>query len=177
MICRESDRLTRLVENVLDLSRIEDGRKQYRFDRIDTVDWLRGLAGIAEQRRSVTADLPDALPPVHGDREALSSAVLNLLDNAIKYSPDGAPVALRASGDGEWVTIAVEDRGCGIPPADQPRIFDRFYRGSAAGGAAKGVGLGLALVKRIADAHGGRLRVESAPGAGSTFFLSLKAAS
>ncbi|MBK5290233.1 MAG: HAMP domain-containing histidine kinase [Acidobacteriia bacterium] len=177
LICRESDRLTRLVENVLDFSRIEDGRKQYQFRRIDTAEWLRGLAGVAEQRRSVEAVLPAELPAVEGDREALSSAVLNLLDNAIKYSPDGAAVRLRASGEDGWVTIEVHDQGCGIAPEEQRRIFDRFYRGSnTSGGAAKGVGLGLALVKRIADAHGARIRVESAPGQGSTFYFSLKAA-
>lgn len=177
LICRESDRLSRLVENVLDLSRIEDGRKQYRFEQIATAEWLRGLAGIAGQRRNVEAMVIEPLPAVEGDREALSSAVLNLLDNAIKYSPETAAISLRASGGDGWVTIAVEDHGCGIPVEERERIFDRFYRGAnAAGGGAKGVGLGLALVKRIADAHGARLRVESTPGEGSTFYLSLKVA-
>ena len=178
LICRESDRLTRLVENVLDFSRIEDGAKQYQFDRIDTAEWLRGLAGIAEQRGSpLQAVVPAGLPVIQGDREALSSAVLNLLDNAIKYSPHGSPVSLRASGGNGWVTIEVQDRGCGIAPDEQRHIFDRFYRGAnASGGPAKGVGLGLALVKRIGDAHGARIRVESTPGEGTTFYFSLKAA-
>jgi signal transduction histidine kinase len=175
MISRECDRLTRLVENVLDLSRIEDGRRQFRFARIETAEWLHGLAAVAEQRRIVETEVPDALPAVDGDREALSSVVLNLLDNAIKYSPDGAPVRLRATGSDGWVTIAVQDAGRGIPPDEQHRVFDRFYRGKGAEGGARGVGLGLALVKQIADAHGARLRLESAPGAGSTFYLSLKA--
>lgn len=177
LICRESDRLTRLVENILDFSRIEHGHKQYHFEKIDTGDWLRGLAGIAEQRRPIETSLPPGLPAVQGDREALSSAVLNLLDNAIKYSPADAPVVLRASGGEGWVTIEVRDQGCGIAPEEQRRIFDRFYRSANTyGGPAKGVGLGLALVKRIADAHGARLHVESTPGHGSTFHLSLKAA-
>ena len=175
LICRESDRLTRLVENVLDVSRIEDGRKQYRFERIATAEWLQGLAQIAEQRRKVDTVLPGPLPAVQGDREALSSVVLNLLDNAIKYSSEESPVVLRAHGAGGWVTIEVEDHGCGIRADERHRIFDRFYRGNNTAGVAKGVGLGLALVKHIADAHGARVRVESAPGAGSTFFLSLKA--
>src|SRR5262249_27000423 len=126
LICRESDRLTRLVENVLDLSRIEDGRKQYCFALIDTAKWLRGLAAIVEQRRTVEVDLPLTLPHVQGDLEALSSAVLNLLDNAIKYSADDAPVSLRASGSGGWVTIKVQDHGCGVPQEEQQHIFDRF---------------------------------------------------
>jgi signal transduction histidine kinase len=125
----------------------------------------------------VNADLPAELPAIEGDKDALSSAVLNLLDNAIKYSPDGAAVRLQASAEDGWVTIGVRDQGCGIAPEDQRRIFDRFYRGpSTSGGAAQGVGLGLALVKRIAEAHGARIRVESAPGEGSTFYLALKAA-
>ncbi len=177
LICRESDRLKRLVENVLDFARIEDGRKQYRSERIETGEWLRGLAGIVAQRRSVEASLPRELPAVEGDKDALSLAVLNLFDNAIQYSPDGAAVRLQASSEDGWVTIGVRDQGCGIPPEEQRRIFDRFYRGrQAGGGPAQGVGLGLALVKRIADAHGARLRVESTPGNGSTFYLSLKAA-
>ena len=176
MICHESDRLTRLVENVLDFARIEDGRKQYRLERIETAAWLRELADITARRRSVEADLAVGLPAVEGDRDALSSAVLNLLDNAIKYSPDGAAVRLEASATDGWVTIGVRDQGCGIAPEDQRRIFDRFYRGrSTSGGPAQGVGLGLALVKRIADAHGARIRVESTPGKGSTFYLALKA--
>ena len=177
LICRESDRLTRLVENVLGFARMEDGRKQYRLERIETGEWLRELAGIAAQRRTVDAEFPPDLPAVEGDKDALSSAVLNLLDNAIKYSPDGAPVSLQASGEGGWVTIVIRDRGRGIAPEEQRRIFDRFYRGpEAGGGPAPGVGFGLALVKRIADAHGARIRVESTPGKGSTFYLSLKAA-
>lgn len=176
LICRESERLTRLVENVLDFARIENGRKQYRFEPIQTVEWLAGLAAIARQRRPVDIDVDQDLPPVSGDREALSSAVLNLLDNAIKYSPDSSVVRLRASRTGEWVAIEVEDQGAGIAQDEQQRIFDRFYRGSNThGGPARGVGLGLALVKSIADAHGARLGLRSRPGQGSTFTLSLRA--
>jgi signal transduction histidine kinase len=177
LICRESNRLTQLVENVLDFASIEDGRKQYRFERIETGEWLRELAGTLAPGRTVQADFPSGLPAIEGDKNALSSAVLNLLDNAIKYSPDGSPVHLRASAEAGWVTIEVRDQGCGIASEDQRRIFDRFYRGAnASGGPAQGVGLGLALVKRIADAHGARIRVESAPGKGSTFYLAMKAA-
>jgi signal transduction histidine kinase len=177
LICRESDRLTRLVENVLDFARMEDGRKEYQFSRIETTEWLGEMAAIAARRREVRALLPEHLPAIEGDREALSSAVLNLLDNAIKYSPEGSAVVLKAHEESGWLRIEVEDRGCGIPPEEQRRIFDRFYRGASAGaGPAKGVGLGLALVRRIADAHGARLHVESEPGQGSTFTFSLRVA-
>jgi signal transduction histidine kinase len=176
LICRESERLTRLVENVLDFSRIENGRKEYRFEPIQPGEWLAGLVAVASQRRPVDVSMDEDLPPVAGDREALSSAVLNLLDNAIKYSPDSSAVRLRARRAGEWVNIEVEDEGAGIEPDEQQRIFDRFYRGSNThGGPARGVGLGLALVKSIADAHGARLGLRSRPGQGSTFTLSLRA--
>jgi signal transduction histidine kinase len=177
LICAESDRLTRLVENVLDFARMEDSRKEYRFERIETGAWLRELAGIAARRRGIDTYLPPELPAVEGDKDALSSAVLNLLDNAIKYSAEGEAVRLGARAEDGWVTIAVSDRGCGIALEDQCRIFDRFYRGSnTVGKPVRGVGLGLALVKRIADAHGARVRVESAPGNGSTFCVDLKVA-
>jgi signal transduction histidine kinase len=175
LICQESDRLTRLVENVLDFSRIEHGRKQYRFEPIETAKWLRDLASAMGQRRPIETEFAVDLPAFQGDRESLSSAVLNLLDNAIKYSPEPSPVRLRANARDGWLTIAVHDKGFGIPAEDQRRIFDRFYRApNVAGGHAKGAGLGLALVKRIADAHGGRVHVESRVGQGSTFSLILK---
>lgn len=177
MIVSESDRLTRLVENVLDFARIEEGRKQFRADRIETAPWLVEMAATAGRRRVIDCLVPDSLPAVEGDRDALSSAVLNLLDNAFKYSPAETPVTLRASVIDGKVTIAVEDKGCGIAAEDRDRIFERFYRGTkTSGGPGQGVGLGLALVKRIADAHGARLSVESEPGKGSVFSLTLKAA-
>jgi len=177
MIVSESDRLTRLVENVLDFARIEEGRKQFRAERIDTAPWLVEMAAIAGRRRIIDCLIPDTLPAIEGDRDALSTAVLNLLDNAVKYSPAETPVTLRATASGDGVKIAVEDHGCGIAPEDRDRIFERFYRGSkTSGGPGQGVGLGLALVKRIADAHGARLSVESEPGKGSVFSITLKAA-
>jgi signal transduction histidine kinase len=175
LISQESERLTRLVENVLDFARIEDGRRDYRFEPIDTADWLREMAAIAARRRRIETGLAPGLPAIRGDREALSTAVLNLLDNAIKYSPEGTPVQLRARAENGCVCIEVEDQGCGIPKEEQARVFDRFYRGASAGQrTAKGVGLGLALVKRIAEAHSARLFLESQPGEGSTFTLSLR---
>ena len=160
---------------MLDFARLEDGRREYRFEPLGTENWLRELVAIAERRRNIEARFAPGLPAVLGDREALSTAVLNLLGNAIKYSPEGSPVQLRARGDAGWGSIEIEDQGCGIAKEEQARIFDRFYRGANAGmGPAKGVGLGLALVKRIAEAHGARLGVMSKPGEGSTFSLSLR---
>jgi signal transduction histidine kinase len=121
LIVQESDRLTHLVENLLDFSRLEANRKQYRMDAIDASIWLAETAAATRCAR-LSADIPAGLPAVHGDREALASAVVNLVDNAIKYSPPDSPVRLAAhSGDGR-LSISVTDRRPGIAPDEQARI-------------------------------------------------------
>jgi signal transduction histidine kinase len=178
MICRESDRLTRLVENLLDFSRMEDGRKEYRFASMETTEWLRALAAefqaeIASKGVTVAASIPESLPELNADRESLSCAVHNLLDNAVKYSPDAKTVWLEAeAGIGE-VIIRVRDQGVGIAEADRKHVFEKFYRGGGAAKETKGAGLGLALAVRIVRAHGGAIEVQSQPGAGSTFTIRL----
>jgi signal transduction histidine kinase len=174
LILNESGRLSRLVENILDFSRLEAGRKQYRMESIDTSAWLKDIAAALRNPR-LTLDVPDGLPPAYGDRDALISVVANLLDNAFKYSPPEQPVTLRAGSANGAVTVSVTDRGPGIPPQEQQRVFDRFYRG--AGELAenvKGAGIGLSLVKRIIEDHGGSVALDSRPGEGSTFTISLK---
>jgi signal transduction histidine kinase len=112
------------------------------------------------------------------DREALATAIVNLLDNAVKYSPDSATVWFAAEASGNDLAIRVRDEGIGIPEKEQVHIFDKFYRGSANGASAKkGTGLGLSLVRHIVSAHRGRVDFQSTPGAGSTFTIHLKAAS
>lgn len=183
MIVTESQRLRRLVENVLDFARMEDGRKQYRFEAVDCVGWLREVAGdfqaqVASRGFTVETDIPWDLPPIVVDRENLATAVTNLLDNAVKYSPESRTVRLEARANGEGISIAVRDRGIGIGEEDRPRIFDKFYRGGGElSREVKGVGLGLNLVHHIVSAHGGTIDVESRQGEGSTFTIHLKAAS
>jgi signal transduction histidine kinase len=183
MIVTESQRLRRLVENVLDFARMEDGRKQYRFEAVDAVEWLRDIVGdfqaqVAARGFAVETDIPPDLPSIVVDRENLATAVKNLLDNAVKYSPESRTVRLEARVNGEGMSIAVRDRGIGISEEDQPRIFDRFYRGGGElSREVKGVGLGLNLVHHIVAAHGGAIDVESRQGEGSTFTIRLKAAS
>ena len=182
-ILRESERLGRLVENVLDFSRMEDGRKQYRFEPLDTSAWLEALAG--EFGRDATrngyrleSSIQSALPPLAADRDALSTAVRNLLENAMKYSPEWKVVWLEAQALGSDVLIRVRDRGVGIPPNEQERVFEKFYRGQGSlTQQVKGVGLGLSLVKHIVDAHRGHVGVESREGEGSTFSIHLAGAS
>ncbi len=180
LITRESERLARLMEKVLDFSRVEEGRKQYRFEPLDAGAWLRGLARdfqseVAAQGISLVASVPEGLPPLVADREALSSAVQNLLDNAVKYSPDSKTVWLEAKTADSRLVIRVRDRGIGIAEEDRKRIFEKFYRSrNEAARQVKGVGLGLSLVKQIVAAHGGSVELESRPGEGSTFSIHLR---
>jgi signal transduction histidine kinase len=178
-IVNESERLSRLVDNVLDFSKIEQGRKLYHFQPtsitsvIDSVvraaRYPLGQAGI-ELR--VAAE--DALPPVAADSDALQQAVLNLLTNAMKYSAGRRQIDLDVRRDLDAVVIAVRDYGVGISAEHRQRIFERFYRvPSLENQRVPGAGLGLTLVAHIAKAHGGEVLVDSQPGAGSLFSLRL----
>ena len=182
MIVRESGRLTRLVENVLDFSRIEESRKHYDFQHLDPTEWLPRLAeefqlGVTDREITVVAEIPDALPPLRGDREALTCAVHNLLDNAVKYAGESNRVWLSAKAVDETLSIQVRDEGVGISEEEQRHVFERFFRG---GGKVrqevKGVGLGLSLVQQIVKAHGGSIGLDSRPGHGSTFSIQLPSA-
>jgi signal transduction histidine kinase len=179
LIVHESERLARLVENVLDFSRMEEGRKQYRFEPLDTAAWLNTVVEDfqLEARRTgyqLDVRIPAQLPMVSGDREALSTAVRNLLDNACKYSPQSKTVWLEAEAVSGGVRVHVRDRGVGIPAREQRHIFEKFYRGDGElGKQVKGVGLGLSLVQHIVTAHRGDVRVSSREGEGSTFSIYL----
>lgn len=179
MIVQESDRLARLVENILDFSRMEEGRKEYRFGPLDPSPWLRTLVAdfvteISPNGVAVEASIPDGLPGILADGEALGSAVRNLLDNAVKYSPGQKTVWLDAETEDGAVKISVRDKGVGISDNDRKRIFDRFYRaGGEISKRVKGAGLGLSLVKHIVTAHGGSVECASRLGQGSTFTIRL----
>ncbi|HZN04510.1 MAG TPA: HAMP domain-containing sensor histidine kinase [Candidatus Polarisedimenticolia bacterium] len=179
---RESRRLSRLIENILDFSRIESGRKTYTFAATDVRQVVEGVLqsfDVHLKHHGFTARLeaPEgALPEVLADADALGQAVHNLLDNAVKFSGEARSIeVLLGAGDGE-VTIAVRDRGIGVPLDEQAKIFDRFHRVSTGlVHEVKGSGLGLSLVHHIVTVHGGRVSLESAPGRGSTFILHLPA--
>ncbi|MEM9694721.1 MAG: HAMP domain-containing sensor histidine kinase [Myxococcota bacterium] len=178
IIVGESERLTALIDNVLDFARVERGQEGYEFaeedvaeaalQAADTLRYRAGQAGIAFE-----VDLE----PVRArcDLRALELAIINLLDNALKYAGGSSSVALRVFRDGQEVAIVVTDHGPGIPEADRERIFDRFARGRGANESrVRGSGIGLALVRRIAEAHGGHATVVSpVPGAntGSEFAI------
>jgi signal transduction histidine kinase len=179
-IRRQAGRLQRLVENLLDFGRMEADAAEYRMERLDTADLVRDVTQEFQGEgrgsgRTVDVVMHGPLPSIVGDREALGRALWNLLDNAAKYSPAEAPIHVETTVEDGGVTIRVRDEGPGIPPDEQPRIFDKFVRGShARESGAKGTGLGLAMVRHILRAHGGEVSVESAPGRGSTFTLRLE---
>jgi signal transduction histidine kinase len=174
LIYRESGRLARLVENLLDFSRIEEGRKQYHLEPLDPTQWLLDV-GTSFGRGNINLSVPSGLPPVQGDRAALTSAVENLLDNAVKYSPPGSPVALEAEASGAELTIRVRDQGYGIRDEDRIHVFERFYRGSGEiSREVKGAGVGLSLVRRIVEAHDGNVEFDTYLGKGSEFRIRLK---
>src|SRR5262245_24733133 len=179
IINRESRRLTRLINNILDFSRIEAGRRQYQFAETDVAgvvtevlqSYERQMASAGfEARTNIQPDLPPALI----DREALAQAVLNLVDNAIRYSDQAKRIEVSVRPRGGDIAIEVADQGIGIPKAEHQRIFEKFYRVSAGlVHDTKGSGLGLAIIKHIVEAHHGRVTVESAPGEGSRFTILL----
>ncbi|MGH9409113.1 MAG: sensor histidine kinase [Vicinamibacterales bacterium] len=182
LVRHEGVRLSDLVEQVLQLAGLQTGRR--RFDlRPIAVGPLIAQA-VADCRHAaphpgVTIDVAigDEVPPVIGDEAALRRVLHNLIGNAIKYGGDSKWVGVAASRAGNYVAVTVSDRGIGIAPSDHARVFDPFYRArDVIEGQIQGAGLGLSLVKRIVDAHGGRVSLESAPGQGSSFTLMLPTA-
>jgi signal transduction histidine kinase len=176
----ESRRLTQLINNILDFSRIESGRKVYDFEQADIEEVIAGTLntyGIRLRNSGIELSYngPDEAPPeIRIDANAIDRAVANLLDNAVKYSNGGDEIEVGlASSDGD-IRISVTDRGIGIPKDEQQRIFERFHRVSTGlVHDVRGSGLGLSLVQHIVEAHGGRVTVDSEVGKGSTFTIHL----
>jgi signal transduction histidine kinase len=177
IITRESERLSRLINNVLDFSRIEGGRRQYQIAPAEVEPLIREALepfGYVVERQGFKVDLAVAadLPPVPLDPDAFSQALGNLVDNAIKYAGQKKAVRIEAGVRDGHLAVAVADEGIGIPPEEQDRIFEKFYRvGRSETQGRRGSGMGLTLVRHIAEAHGGRVTVESRPGGGSRFTL------
>jgi signal transduction histidine kinase len=175
LIAHETSRLADLIGDVLDTSRIEAGTFSYSFDDVDLAALVRDSTAAAERGQDevpVRAVVHDPLPQVRGDRERLRQVLVNLIDNAVKYSPPGREVRVEAQAMNGRVVIEVRDGGPGIPAEHQSVIFEKF--GRVQGGSAKpGTGLGLFIARSIAEAHGGSLGVRSNPDQGATFTLSL----
>ena len=176
LISGEATRLTVLVADVLDTSRIEAGTFSYQFGEVDVASLIEDVVATASVRQAdvaVRAALVEPLPPVGGDRERLRQVLTNLVENAVKYSPEGDAVEVSAQCDDRCVRIAVSDHGPGIPDDQQQLIFQKFGRAQVEGGSKPGTGLGLFIARSIAEAHGGTLVVESSRDGGATFTLSL----
>ncbi len=177
-LSRATQRLHRLVEDLLDFRRLESGALDYRRTRINTREFTARLATEfqheVEDRGFKVVAAPGPEATVLADPEALSRAIWNLLDNAVKYSGEARSVELSAKLRGRLVEWCVRDQGIGIPAAERHTVFERFFRGDAARRAGiRGTGIGLAMVQQIAAAHGGEVSVESELGAGSAFTLSI----
>jgi signal transduction histidine kinase len=172
---RQGQRLGRMIENLLDTSRIDHGRLRLQLESLDLRDLVRDVVGrYRDQAREAGVEIVvEPSGPVVGgfDRVQLEHAIGNLISNALKYG-EGRPVIIRLGGDEATATLEVEDRGIGIAEADRGRIFERFERASD-GHREKSLGLGLYIVRSIIEAHGGAIAVRSEPGRGTTFLVRL----
>jgi two-component system phosphate regulon sensor histidine kinase PhoR len=181
IMVHESERLTALIENVLDFARVDRGKASFDLAPGEVSEVVSRAVEVYRYRAeregvAIEVDAPRELPLARIDPRALELSVINLLDNAIKYARDGKRIDVRVVEQKGQIEIRVTDQGPGIAREDRRRIFDRFVRGKAAQNAqVRGTGIGLSLVKHIAEAHGGGVRVESEPGQGATFTIVLPA--
>jgi signal transduction histidine kinase len=179
IIRKESERLTALINNILDFSRIEAGKKEYNFRETDVADLVRSTLEsyrfeIEQNGFQFEEKIESNLPPLQVDREAIARSLLNLVNNAVKYSSDEKYLGVRLYRQNGSVNLEVVDHGIGIAANEQPKIFEKFYRvGDPLVHNTKGSGLGLSLVRHIVVAHGGEVAVESTPGKGSKFIITL----
>jgi signal transduction histidine kinase len=187
VMAEQVERLEHLVRDILELTDLDSGRATMAMHPVRLSAMIEDSLA-AHQRQATAAEVtlesepvPVGLQAVMGDQARLSQALRELINNAITFTPHGGEVTVAAGTaerEGErWVAIAVRDSGVGIPSSEQERVFDRFYRGSAAdSGHVPGSGLGLSIVREIMRTHGGRVTVESREGEGSTFTLWLRVA-
>ena len=179
IIQKHTESLKAILSDLLQLSTIESGVYRWKRQEVAVAELIdraaRVLRPVSERRRqSLTVRPCEASLMIQGDLDRLTEALINLLDNAVKYTPEGGSVTIEATAVHDGVRIAVTDTGMGIPPKELPRIFERFYRvDRARSREVSGTGLGLSIVKHIVEAHGGRVAVDSTVGQGSTFSLHL----
>jgi signal transduction histidine kinase len=182
VLVRDTDRLRRLVEGLLDFGRFEAGAAALRLEAVDVAALVRATVADFQERvaqNGYRIELTGATDAVtaRADREALARALWNLLDNAVKYSPECHTVWVEMSRRSDQISIEVQDQGIGIPIAEQREIFDRFVRGGdSKARRISGTGIGLAMVREIVRAHGGEILLTSEPGRGSRFTVVLRTA-
>ena len=179
MAVEECDRMTRIVSELLVLSRLDNNRTAWKIETFDIGDFCRHLNDVmsveaGNHGHTLTCTCDEGIPAVTGDKEKLQQVMINVVANAFKYTPDGGKIDIAAKADGDSVVISVKDNGIGIPEEDRPRIFERFYRVEKARTSdTGGTGLGLAIAKEIVDAHGGSIWLESEVGKGTTVYVRL----
>lgn len=178
IINEEADRLTELVVQVIAMARIEAGKLHLEKRPIAAAELISGATAefaAALKERPVSIEIPAGLPAAEGDPEFVQQVIKQFLENALKYSPPGSPIAISARPKGAKIVIGVADRGSGIEENERSRIFDKFFRGRQHRFRTQGTGMGLAIAKGIVEAHGERIWVESERGQGSAFYFSLPA--
>jgi len=179
IILEHSKRLARLTDDLLMLSKMDADRLNLEISRLSVSQFVESCVETtqrpaAEKDLRVSVNLAQCLPDIAADRRRLAEILQNLLDNAIQYTPPGGQIMVSASADSDEVTFTVSDTGIGIPQADQPRIFERFYRVDVARSReVGGTGLGLAIAKHLVEVHGGRIWVDSEVGQGSQFHFTV----
>jgi two-component system phosphate regulon sensor histidine kinase PhoR len=182
IVFRHTERLGRLLDDLMDLSNIELGKVTLEVEPTDLREALEPVLAIMRPRAeakgiTLSLDVAPDLPPVRADRDRLSQVLINLVDNAVKFTAEGGRVSVTAAALDKMVEVAVADTGAGIPSTDLPRITERFYRvDKARSRELGGTGLGLAIVKHLVQAHGGALRIESELGKGTTVRFTLPVA-
>jgi two-component system, OmpR family, phosphate regulon sensor histidine kinase PhoR len=178
----ETGHLTQMVNELLDLSKIESGTAQLLLDDVDLVRLARATAErlrlFAErQNLRIDMDVPERVSPVRGDEDRLGQVLVNLLHNAVKFSPNGGAIVVGVRDEGVEIRVWVRDPGMGVPRADLARIFERFYKVDRARVRGRGgTGLGLSIARHVVESHGGRIWVESEEGSGSTFIFTVPVA-
>ncbi|HEY2431500.1 MAG TPA: ATP-binding protein [Vicinamibacterales bacterium] len=178
VVISEGERLTKLIDDVLDLAKIEAGKLEWHMEPVSVAEVVErattATASLFEQKGlRLASEVAPGLPAIVGDRDRLIQVVINLVSNAVKFTPAGT-ITCRAARRGGNIVVSITDTGVGIAPADQPKVFERFKQvGDTLTDKPKGTGLGLPICREIVDHHGGRIWVESVPGQGSTFSFSL----
>jgi signal transduction histidine kinase len=175
VLVEQSERLTLLIDNILDFAKIEEGRKKFDFQMMDIGSLLQQIVSVIQDQVHhkdfiIQLEIEKPLPEIKADRESINQAITNLIDNAVKYSGDSRNIIVRAYAEDQYLIFTVKDFGIGIRKEEIDKVFERFYRGgNELTRTVKGSGLGLTLVKQIVEAHHGKIEVDSEVGNGSTF--------
>ncbi len=177
-ICTSGEHLLSLINDILDLAKVEAGHMELDLTTFDLPETLSGTMTLVRERAhnhdiALTLEVDPSISAIVADERKVRQMVLNLLSNAVKFTPDGGRVDVRARIEEGALEVSVKDTGKGIAHADQAIVFEEFRQAGNDGGRYEGTGLGLALTRRFAELHGGGVRLESEPGKGSTFTLTI----